>query len=101
MLSTDSFFTSSPPLFWPTAGRILNLLGLEPLDVLLEELLEGGLELSSFLLGSESFSFVEVLPLILILWFLIVPWLGRLLVLPPAELAPLNLQLYFEDKIQI
>ena len=37
-----SVFDSSLDLFWPTAGRILNLLGLEPLDVLefLEEVLE-------------------------------------------------------------
>ena len=93
-----SVFDSSLDLFWPTAGRILNLLGLEPLDVFefLEELLEEEVELSSLasssVLSSESFSLlVDVLLLILILWFLIVAWLGLVCVLPPD--APRNLQL--------
>ena len=94
-----SVFDSSLDLFWPTAGRILNLLGLEPLDVLEfleEEVLEEEVELSSLasssVLSSESFSLlVDVLLLILILWFLIVAWLGLVCVLPPD--APRNLQL--------
>ena len=61
------------------------------LEESLEEVLEEELELSSF--ASLSPSLVDVRSLILILWFLIVPWLGLVWVLTDPEFAPLNLKL--------
>ena len=63
------------------------------LEESLEEVLEVELELSSFSSLSESLSMVVVRSLILILWFLIVPWLGLVWVLADPEFAPLNLKL--------
>ena len=59
----------------------------------LEEVLEEELEPSSFASLSESSFLVDVRSLILILWFLIVPWLGLVWVLTDPELTPLNLKL--------
>ena len=61
------------------------------LEESLEEVLEEELELSSF--SSLSPSLVDIRSLILILWFLIVPWLGLVWVLADPEFAPLNLKL--------
>ena len=63
------------------------------LEESLENVLEEELELSSFASLSESLSLVDVRSLILILWFLIVPWLGLVWVLTDPEFAPLNLKL--------
>ena len=59
----------------------------------LEEVLEEELELSSLSSLFESLSLVDVLSLIRILWFLIVPWVGLVWVLTDPEFAPLNLKL--------
>ena len=58
----------------------------------LGEVLEEELGLSSFAPLSESSFLVDVRSLILILWFLIVPWLGLVWVLTDPEFAPLNLK---------
>ena len=63
------------------------------LDESLEDVFEEELELSSFASLSESLSLVDVRSLILILWFLIVPWLGLVWDLTDPEFAPLNLKL--------
>ena len=63
------------------------------LEESLEEVLEEELEPSSFASLSESSFLVDVRSLILILWFLIVPWLGLVWVLTDPEFAPLNLKL--------
>ena len=63
------------------------------LDESLKEVLEEELELSSFASLSESLFLFDVRSLILILWFLIVPWLGLVWVLTDPEFAPLNLKL--------
>ena len=60
---------------------------------MLEESLEEELELSSFSPLSESSFLVDVRSLILILWFLIAPWLGLVWDLTDPEFAPLNLKL--------
>ena len=62
-------------------------------DESLEEVLEEELELSLFASLSESSFLVDVRSLILILWFLIVPWLGLVWDLTDPEFAPLNLKL--------
>ena len=61
------------------------------LEESLEEVLEEELVLSTF--ASLSPSLVDVRSLILILWFLIVPWLGLVWDLTDPEFAPLNLKL--------
>ena len=63
------------------------------LDESLEDVFEEELELSSFASFSKSLFLVDVRSLILILWFLIVPWLGLVWVLTDPEFAPLNLKL--------
>ena len=63
------------------------------LDESLEDVFEEELELSSFASFSKSLFLVDVRSLILILWFLIVPWLGLVWVLADPEFAPLNLKL--------
>ena len=60
-------------------------------DESLEEVLELGP--SSFASLTESSFLVDVRSLILILWFLIVPWLGLVWVLTDPEFAPRNLKL--------
>ena len=62
------------------------------LEESLEEVLEEELEPSSFSSLCGSSFLVDVRSLILILWFLIVPWLGLVLVLTDPEFAPLNLK---------
>ena len=62
---------------------------------MLDESLDEELELSSFSPLSESSFLVDVRSLILILWFLIVPWLGLVWDLIDPEFAPLNLKLKF------
>ena len=62
-------------------------------DECLEEVLEEELEPSSFASLSGSSFLVDVRSLILILWFLIVPWLGLVWALTDPKFAPLNLKL--------